>query len=202
MTVRSAKGTIPVTSTIDPTNDNSVPPASPVARVKHVFTIASGYQVELPIELCGRSKTRNYYLELTSINPNIVASRWVNKTDSRRHSVHVRHIGKEKMAIPPGSNVAAICSVLDQTAIVVKANHSLVEADERKKSFDDALKELDRNPEFTISHQKNLKTSSNRTDPLSPRITPTRRNQPRHHQHRDRRRSTKLSSAIPCIPYS
>jgi hypothetical protein len=82
MTFRSAKGAIPVTSTIYPTGDDSVPPTSPLTRTKHVFTIASGYQVELAIQLSGRPKTRDYYLEPTSINPNLVVSRSVGKSDS------------------------------------------------------------------------------------------------------------------------
>jgi hypothetical protein len=66
------------------------------------------------------------------------------------------NIGKESVTIPSGSNVAAICPVLDKIPTVVNANHPHVESDEDKKAFEDALKELDCNPELTPLQRKRL----------------------------------------------
>jgi hypothetical protein len=159
LTFKTAKGAIPVTSTIYPTADDNLSPISPSARTKQVFNAKPGHQVKVPVTLSASPKTASYYLDPCYSSSDLVISRSVGTSASPNHYVHVMNMGQNVVTLPSGSNVASVCPFDDRPLIVANVTQPQSESQEDKKAFEEASKELDCNPDLSPLQKKKLEES-------------------------------------------
>jgi hypothetical protein len=93
------------------------------------------------------------------LNPDLVISRSVGTTAATNHYAHVMNIGKGSIDIASGSSLATVCPFMNDLPATSNANYPHVESQEDRKAFEDALKELDCNPDLTTIQRKKIEDS-------------------------------------------